>query len=87
LKDKEYVDFMTLIWENFASGRPMPNMKKFLPMSGGEQNGNGAQGGGNGEDSDSDVEMGAQSTDFRCPLSATILQDPYTSSVVLLYPP
>jgi len=39
-----------------------------------------------GSDSDDEVEIGAQSTDFRCPLTASILEDPFTSYVSLSLP-
>lgn len=67
-------------------------MKKFLPREsrtdaenghGNVADGNGAgQGGGGGDSDDEEVEIGAQSTDFRCPLTVSILEDPYTSYVL-----
>ncbi|GAA5977596.1 hypothetical protein JCM5350_002286 [Sporobolomyces pararoseus] len=80
-KDKEYVGFITLVWEEFSGGAPMPNIKKFLPREVDENGGENGQGaGGEGESSDEELEIGAQSTDFRCPLTASILEDPYTST-------
>ncbi|GAA5963849.1 hypothetical protein JCM3765_004039 [Sporobolomyces pararoseus] len=83
LKDKDYIGFITLVWEEFTGGAPMPNIKKFLPKDT-DDNGGEARAGGGGEgeeeDSDDELEIGAQSTDFRCPLTASILEDPFTST-------
>ncbi|GAA6019039.1 hypothetical protein JCM11491_002498 [Sporobolomyces phaffii] len=78
IKDKDYNDFVTLVWESFTDGASMPNIKKFLPRDASANGGGGAEG---ADDSDEELEIGAQSTDFRCPLTASILEDPYTSSV------
>ncbi|GAA5892242.1 SUMO ligase MMS21 [Sporobolomyces salmoneus] len=87
VKHKDYLDFISLIWENFSGGTAVPNIKKFLPReaaaNGAGENGadGGAAAGSGGEDSDEELEIGAQSTDFRCPLTAAILEDPYTSTL------
>ncbi|CEQ40610.1 SPOSA6832_02246, partial [Sporobolomyces salmonicolor] len=89
-----YNDFRSLIWvsvsfslptrkvppltptfnlsqENFTEGQGVPNIKKFLPKEIGDEE----------EDSDEELEIGAQTHDFKCPLTMAICEDPYTSTV------
>ncbi|GAA6058837.1 hypothetical protein JCM10212_002781 [Sporobolomyces blumeae] len=69
--NKEYVDYIRLVWESFTNGQNFPNIKNFLPREKADAV----------EESDEELEIGAQSADFRCPLSMTILEDPYTSKL------
>lgn len=72
-------------------GRAPPNIKKIIPP------GESAFGDGEGsaltlvfpnaeadddDESDDELEIGAQGTDFKCPITMTLLQDPVTSFVV-----
>ena len=41
---------------------------------------------GDDEESDDDIEMGAQQADFKCPLTLTLLKDPVTSYVLPPFP-
>ncbi|GAA5927386.1 SUMO ligase MMS21 [Sporobolomyces koalae] len=79
VKNKDYADFISLVWEQFTDGASVPNIKKFLPRE--DSNGAGAQAGAGGKDSDDEVEITAQKEDFRCPLTASYLEDAYTSTV------
>lgn len=45
----------------------MPNMKKLIPAEEGD------------EAEDDDIEIGGQQSDFKCPLTLSLLEDPMTS--------
>ncbi|GAA5825246.1 hypothetical protein JCM3770_003169 [Rhodotorula araucariae] len=69
-KNEHYNQYRSLVWESFTDGAGVPNFKKFLPREDGDE-----------ESDDEDVEFGAQTHSFMCPITLTTLEDPYTSTV------
>ncbi|GAA5945629.1 hypothetical protein JCM3775_005495 [Rhodotorula graminis] len=67
---KTYNAFRNLVWETFTDGAGVPNVKKFLPREDGDE-----------DSDDEDVEFGAQTHSFTCPITLATLEDPYTSTV------
>ncbi|GAA5843963.1 hypothetical protein JCM9279_003688 [Rhodotorula babjevae] len=65
-----YNAFRNLVWETFTDGAGVPNVKKFLPHEDGDD-----------DSDDEDVEFGAQTHSFTCPITLATLEDPYTSTV------
>ena len=48
----------------------VPNIKKMIAAEPGDE-----------DDSDDEIEVGAQTTDFKCPLLLSVLKDPMSSCV------
>lgn len=67
LEHPHYTHFRTIVWEAAYEGRPVPNMRKIIKAEEGD------------EDEDDEIEIGAQQTDFKCPITMSILQDPLSS--------
>ncbi|SCV70546.1 BQ2448_3308 [Microbotryum intermedium] len=69
LDNQLWKSFRALLWEQLYDGKPVPNLKRFIPSQAGDE-----------DDSDDEIEIGAQSSDFKCPLTLTLLKDPVTSN-------
>ncbi|SGY85641.1 BQ5605_C009g05767 [Microbotryum silenes-dioicae] len=69
LDNQLWKSFRALLWEQLYDGKPVPNLKRFIPSQAGDE-----------DDSDDEIEIGAQSSDFKCPLTLTLLTDPVTSN-------
>ncbi|GAA5987129.1 hypothetical protein JCM10908_001038 [Rhodotorula pacifica] len=69
-KDKRYLGYRDLIWENLTGGQAVPSVKRFLPREEADA-----------PSDDEDIEFGAQTSNFQCPLEMTVLVDPYKSTI------
>ncbi|KAK4701755.1 E3 SUMO-protein ligase NSE2, partial [Phenoliferia sp. Uapishka_3] len=69
MESEDYKGFRSLIWEALY-GDGVPNIKKMIPAEAGDE-----------EDSDDEIEVGAQTTDFKCPLTLSVMKDPMSSFV------
>ncbi|BGP39207.1 hypothetical protein JCM10450v2_003162 [Rhodotorula kratochvilovae] len=69
-KHEDYNQYRSHVWESFTDGKGVPNIKKFLPREDGDE-----------ESEDEDVEFGAQTHNFMCPITLMTFEDPYTSTV------
>ncbi|KAJ7212225.1 hypothetical protein GGX14DRAFT_361863 [Mycena pura] len=69
-KNTEYIEFKETIWEVDHPGTAMPPITDDIPREPGDES-----------DDDEDVVMGGITQEYKCPLTMTPLQDPYTSSV------
>ncbi|KAJ3568114.1 hypothetical protein NP233_g5923 [Leucocoprinus birnbaumii] len=69
-REEAYVAFKANVWEAQHPGMPMPPITEQLPR---EQ--------GDNSDEDDDLEIGGVSQNYLCPITLTLLDDPYTSSV------
>ncbi|KAM0746330.1 hypothetical protein T439DRAFT_384080 [Meredithblackwellia eburnea MCA 4105] len=67
LNSKPYEGFRTGIWEALYGGR-VPNLKKMIPAEEGDP-----------EESDDEIEIGAQQNDFKCPITLVILRKAMSS--------
>ncbi|GAA6014804.1 hypothetical protein JCM10207_002187 [Rhodosporidiobolus poonsookiae] len=70
LGHKRYKEFVDYVWESLSDGGGVPNIKRFLPREDGDE-----------DDSDDELEIGAQQHSFQCPITLTDLEDPYSSTV------
>ncbi|GAA6033653.1 hypothetical protein JCM8097_004367 [Rhodosporidiobolus ruineniae] len=70
IKHRAYKGFVDMVWESLTSGAGVPNMKRFLPREDADE-----------DDSDDELEIGAQQQTFQCPITLTDFEDPYTSTV------
>jgi len=65
---KEYVTFRATIWKARHVGQPMPSIKSFLPR---------AEGAGESEEDDDDLEIDAAATQqLKCPLTMIYMTEP-----------
>ncbi|KAF9454742.1 hypothetical protein P691DRAFT_194209 [Macrolepiota fuliginosa MF-IS2] len=69
-KQEAYVAFRSRIWESQHPGTPMPPITEQIPR---EQ--------GDNSDEDDDLEIGGVTQNYLCPITLTLLDDPYTSTV------
>ncbi|KAF5360750.1 hypothetical protein D9756_004758 [Leucocoprinus leucothites] len=69
-REDAYIAFKSNVWEAQHPGMPMPPITEQLPR---EQ--------GDNSDEDDDLEVGGVSQNYLCPVTLTLLDDPYTSSV------
>ncbi|GAA5952435.1 hypothetical protein JCM8115_003601 [Rhodotorula mucilaginosa] len=65
-----YLGYRDLIWENLTGGKPVPSVKRFLPREAGDD-----------ESDEEEIEFGAQTSNFQCPLELGVLVDPFKSTV------
>ncbi|BGP15139.1 hypothetical protein JCM10213_005400 [Rhodosporidiobolus nylandii] len=70
LKHREYRAHLEVLWENLTSGAGVPNVKRFIPREDDDE-----------EDSDEEIEIGAQQGNFVCPITLAAFEDPYTSTI------
>ncbi|ORY91552.1 hypothetical protein BCR35DRAFT_69745 [Leucosporidium creatinivorum] len=63
-----YTGFRGLVFEALYNGRAVPSMKKLIPAEADDT-----------DDSDDELEVGAQSTDYKCPLTLQLLKDAHSS--------
>ncbi|BGP07244.1 hypothetical protein JCM10049v2_003075 [Rhodotorula toruloides] len=70
IDNERYVEYRHLVWESFTNGSAVPPVKKFLPREDNDE-----------QSDDEDIELGAETTTYRCPITLTVLEDPYTSTV------
>ncbi|GAA5970659.1 hypothetical protein JCM11641_007389 [Rhodosporidiobolus odoratus] len=70
LKSGQYKGHIELTWENLTGGQGVPNLKRFLPRSDADE-----------DDSDEELEIGAERVTFACPITLAPYEDPYTSTV------
>ncbi|KII86942.1 hypothetical protein PLICRDRAFT_43627 [Plicaturopsis crispa FD-325 SS-3] len=69
-KSEEYAQFKQRIWEVENPDKGMPPINDFIPKESGDVS-----------DDDDDLEIGGATQDFKCPLSLTMLVEPYTSTL------
>uniref|UniRef100_A0A0K3CB41 Uncharacterized protein n=1 Tax=Rhodotorula toruloides TaxID=5286 RepID=A0A0K3CB41_RHOTO len=72
IDNERYVEYRHLVWESFTNGSAVPPVKKFLPREDSDE-----------ESDDEDIELGAETTTYRCPITIQVLEDPYSSFVSL----
>lgn len=65
-----YLGYRDLIWENLTGGKPVPSVKRFLPREEGDD-----------ESDAEEIEFGAQTSNFQCPIELGVLVDPFKSTV------
>ncbi|BGO98623.1 E3 SUMO-protein ligase nse2 [Rhodotorula toruloides] len=70
IDNERYVEYRHLVWESFTNGSAVPPVKKFLPREDSDE-----------ESDDEDIELGAETTTYRCPITIQVLEDPYSSTV------
>ncbi|GAA5841482.1 hypothetical protein JCM11251_007156 [Rhodosporidiobolus azoricus] len=70
LGDKHYKAYIDYVWDALTGGAGIPNLKKFLPRDDADE-----------DESDDEIEVGAQQANFQCPLTLGDLEDPYTSTL------
>ncbi|GAA5860407.1 hypothetical protein JCM8547_000294 [Rhodosporidiobolus lusitaniae] len=70
LSHKQYKEFTEQVWEQLTNGGAVPNVKRFLPREDADE-----------EESDDELEIGAQQQNYTCPLTLEIFVDPYSSTV------
>lgn len=69
-KNTDYENFRNTLWVAKEEG-PMPTMKDLIPAEDGDEN----------DEEDDDFTMGGETQNFRCPLTANVLEDPLTKYV------
>ncbi|KIK69615.1 hypothetical protein GYMLUDRAFT_254920 [Collybiopsis luxurians FD-317 M1] len=69
-KNETYKNFKQSIYEIENPGQAMPPVTEFMPKESGDDS-----------DDDDDLEMGAVTQDYKCPLTLRPLEDPVTSDV------
>ncbi|KAL1748044.1 hypothetical protein HDZ31DRAFT_71895 [Schizophyllum fasciatum] len=67
-KVKEYASFREQVFQVEHPDEPMPPVSEFIPKEDGDES-----------DDDDDMEIGGVSQNFKCPLTLSVLDDPYTS--------
>ncbi|GAA5908597.1 hypothetical protein JCM6882_003688 [Rhodosporidiobolus microsporus] len=70
LENKNYKSFVEYVWDALTNEAGVPNLKKFLPRDDADE-----------EESDDEIEVGAQQLNYQCPITLAVLEDPYTSTV------
>ncbi|POY73648.1 hypothetical protein BMF94_3183 [Rhodotorula taiwanensis] len=65
-----YEGYRQIVWENLTSNQAVPSIKRFLPRQDGDE-----------ESDDEEIEFGAQTSNFQCPITLGVLEDPYKSTV------
>ncbi|GAA5861246.1 hypothetical protein JCM3774_002240 [Rhodotorula dairenensis] len=70
LTHERYLGYRNLIWENLTGGQPVPGVKRFLPREEGDE-----------ESDEEEIEFGAQTSNFQCPIELGVLVDPFKSTV------
>lgn len=68
-KNTEYHNLKNALWVAKEEG-PMPPVRDLIPAEDGDE-----------DDSDEEIVAGGQTQNFRCPLTANLLEDPLTKYV------